>query len=69
MAAAVAFKSRPGRVSRPEFSPLTAVHAANALCGGTGMDLEYLHALGLDHRLDAWRDLLIPVPEKNLYQS
>jgi HD-like signal output (HDOD) protein len=61
---AVALHHHPRKCSHLQFSPLTAVHAADALVhwqteieAGTGdsFDLEYLSALGLDGRVEQWR--------------
>lgn len=62
---AVAFHHDPKANSLRSFSPLTAVHAANALehelarpdqaTPGAGMDTDYLASLGLEHRLNPWR--------------
>lgn len=62
---AVAFHHTPGLSDLKEFSPLTAVHVANALEPETcqhaatgkqsGLDLHYLAALGLEDRVDGWR--------------
>jgi HD-like signal output (HDOD) protein len=62
---AVAFHHDPAANGLRSFSPLTAVHAANALEHelahpqteepGNGMDTDYLVSLGLEHRLNAWR--------------
>ncbi|HZR18130.1 MAG TPA: response regulator [Verrucomicrobiae bacterium] len=59
---AVALHHQPGKCSHRKFSPLTAVHAANALVNAqTGgppaadaCDLEYLGDLGLDGNLEQW---------------
>jgi HD-like signal output (HDOD) protein len=63
---AAAFHHQPSRAPTKTFSPLTAVHAANALeyegnPGSSGLvaatfDLDYLRGLGLGDRLDTWRD-------------
>lgn len=52
--------------SNPEPGPLAVVHAAHALAGEhlrtipgvptSGLNLDYLRALGLDARISAWRD-------------
>jgi HD-like signal output (HDOD) protein/ActR/RegA family two-component response regulator len=57
---AVAFHHQPEMSSNHHFSPLTAVHAANALeheLDGLDSDLnlEYLTRVGVADRLDAWR--------------
>jgi HD-like signal output (HDOD) protein/ActR/RegA family two-component response regulator len=58
---AVAFHHTPGRSTNMKFSPLTAVHAANALeheLDGEDSDvnLEYLERIGVADRLDTWRE-------------
>jgi HD-like signal output (HDOD) protein len=58
---AVAFHHTPEQSSNAKFSPLTAVHAANALeyeLDGLDSDLnlEYLDRLGVADRVDAWRE-------------
>ena len=63
---AVAFHHDPQEGAMKSFSPLTAVHVASALerqlsdpqaeAEGTAIDLEYLAELGLDDRLDDWRE-------------
>jgi len=57
---AVAFHHTPEKSTHQMFSPLTAVHAANALehelDGGDAMvNMEYLDNIGVANRLDAWR--------------
>jgi HD-like signal output (HDOD) protein/CheY-like chemotaxis protein len=60
---AVALHHQPRQCSNREFSPLTAVHAANALvnaqAGGSPAaevcDREYLSDLGLDGNLEQWQ--------------
>ncbi|HEV2456186.1 MAG TPA: response regulator [Verrucomicrobiae bacterium] len=57
---AVAFHHAPANSGHQEFSPLTAVHVANALehesKGDTPqLDLEYLRRIGVEERLDDWR--------------
>jgi HD-like signal output (HDOD) protein len=66
---AVALHHRPADILQPVFSPLTAVHAANALehrlqatmCGATAprLDLDYLRACGVSARLEDWRGLCL----------
>jgi putative nucleotidyltransferase with HDIG domain len=61
---AVAFHHTPGASADTGFSALTAVHAANVLCQGSGacttdtahtpVDLEYLARLGLKDRMPVW---------------
>ena len=63
---AVAMHHAPGQSASKAFSPLTAVHIANALVGqiqrqnGAGVDIEidaeYLAELGLKDRMDTWRE-------------
>ena len=63
---AVAFHHTPGRAELREFTPLTAVHAANFLGrepgradiseSSSGLDLGYLAAIGMQNRLESWRD-------------
>ena len=62
---AVALHHCPARSKGQEFSPLTAVHAANVFehesrpgasaPPTTGLDLDYLKNLGLDQRIEEWR--------------
>lgn len=57
---AVAFHHAPGKSSNRTFSPLTAVHAANALeheMDGDPLviDKEYLRRIGVAGRVNAWR--------------
>ena len=55
---AVACNRQPPRTPLLEFTPLTAVHVANALvCGEERLDWDYLEALGLGDRLEAWRTM------------
>src|SRR5262249_27195695 len=61
---AVALHHCPSRCIAPGFSPLTAVHVANAFArekdktvGSVGIDHEYLAKSGLDNRLQNWRDV------------
>ena len=61
---AVAYHHQPGLSSYAEFTPLTAVHVANALEGAAqanertapcaGLDMSYLEASGLADRLESW---------------
>lgn len=61
---AVAFHHQPVACPHRSFSPLTAVHVANALEhrdsdrheAGSELDLDYLNNLGLSERLDSWRN-------------
>jgi HD-like signal output (HDOD) protein len=57
---AVAFHHTPEKSSLQAFSPLTAVHVANALeheidGGDASLNEEYLEKIGVANRLDAWR--------------
>ncbi len=62
---AVAFHHTPANNDLRSFSPLTAVHVANALEHTLahpedaeqlpGLDADYLASLGLEHRLSTWR--------------
>ncbi len=63
---AIAYHSCPSCCLDHKFSPLTAVHVANALEHETRpandevapvLDMEYLSELRLTHRLDVWRDI------------
>jgi len=60
MVEAVAFHHEPEKSDLKQFSPLTAVHVANVLCGenqaGT-LNLDYLRQIGVASRLDAWREI------------
>jgi HD-like signal output (HDOD) protein/ActR/RegA family two-component response regulator len=61
---AVAFHHTPGRADLRDFTPLTAVHAANVLGrelataeisgSSAGLDLSYLAAVGMQNRLETW---------------
>lgn len=62
---AIAFHHRPSGAAEKNFSPLTAVHVANALVLGSGaaasspdlrLDTDYLAALGLAPRTAVWRE-------------
>jgi putative nucleotidyltransferase with HDIG domain len=66
---AIAFHHCPEKSMTTGFTPLAAVHVANALVherenaeagvhGGTSIQFKYLHKLGLLNRLDAWRGLV-----------
>jgi HD-like signal output (HDOD) protein len=64
---AIALHHCPGRASQKSFSPLTALHVANALVhqrdgDGTGeagrVDSGYLSELGLSGRLNAWQEFV-----------
>jgi HD-like signal output (HDOD) protein/CheY-like chemotaxis protein len=62
---AIALHHHPGKSPSLAFSPLTSVHAANGFLNlehgpgksslGEELDLKYLGALGLEHRVDVWR--------------
>lgn len=62
---AIALHHNPGQCTHKGFSPLTAVHAANALVNFEKpqknvfvpemLDSDYLKLLGLEHRLETWR--------------
>jgi len=63
---AIAFHHSPQQGASPDFSALTAVHAANVLehertaavdgAANNELDSKYLATLGLTHRVDAWRE-------------
>ena len=61
---AVAFHHDPKKSLATGFTPLTAVHVANALCqsgnpgGAAGVDLEYLEGIGASRRLAQWQALV-----------
>jgi hypothetical protein len=65
---AITFHHCPSRSATREFSPLTAVHVANALvqeqyivCEGVipcQLDLEYLESSGFSGHLDDWRETI-----------
>ncbi len=67
----VAFHHQPSRSMTKAFSPLTAVHAANALVHDADaenktdipslLDTSYIDALGLSHRLEDWRGIVSDV--------
>lgn len=66
MVEAVAFHHEPARATTTSFTPLTAVHAANALVHAavdgpdypdSRIDSEYLNAVGCADALDCWRDI------------
>ncbi len=73
---AIAFHHHPSRSLNKAFSPLTAVHAANALVhaqqdGSSGtpenkLDLNYLGELGLRESLAAWSSAVQPNAEPEL---
>jgi HD-like signal output (HDOD) protein/ActR/RegA family two-component response regulator len=56
---AVAFHDAPHKSDLKQFSALTAVHVANALCDESEADtlnMDYLTEIGVAHRLDDWRE-------------
>ena len=64
---AVAFHHRPSEALDARFSPLTAVHCADALsitsgdaleAGDIPFDAGYLDSLGLSEKVDAWRSYI-----------
>lgn len=63
---AVAFVENPSSCPTSEFSPLVAVHVADALIHelsgcplrGHGLDRGFLADIGLEHRLTRWRELI-----------
>lgn len=65
---ATAWHHQPGRSSSQEFTALTAVHISNALVhelhgskesgSPSTLDLFHIEALGLTHRIDAWKECL-----------
>ena len=65
---ALAFHHRPSSCKAKSFTPLTAVHAANALSHGdlslntadspSHIDIAYLSKLGLDGRISEWVDIV-----------
>lgn len=70
---AIALHHSPGRCSAPGFSPLLAVHVADALIHERdsqdtsrrhpGADTEYLATAGSTDRLESWRALLRPAAQ------
>jgi putative nucleotidyltransferase with HDIG domain len=66
MVEAVAFHHSPEKSAHQHFSPLTAVHVANALeheAAGekSCLNQDYLAKIGMENRLDSWRKT-IPSP-------
>lgn len=62
---AVAWHHAPALCPAPRFSPLTAVHVANALAHeGRGLDAEYLGGLGLADRVPVWQKLIEQATEE-----
>ena len=74
---AVCYHHYPARSSTFQFSPLTAVHVANAVekifYSGNGklqIDAEYLTKIGLIDRLPGWKNICHKAAERrNLYES
>jgi len=59
---AVAFHHTPEKSDLKQFSPLTAVHVANAFCDESEADTlnqDYLHQIGVAHRLDDWQETAV----------
>ena len=66
---AVALHHRPGKLIEPEFSALTAVHAANVLAhvaypessafAPSKIDVDYLKDLGLDQHMEQWQQTCV----------
>ncbi|QYZ66859.1 MAG: hypothetical protein OI74_00095 [Gammaproteobacteria bacterium (ex Lamellibrachia satsuma)] len=61
---AVAFHHDPSTLQDAEFSTLTAVHIADVLAnddvsGGYDFDHDYLQRLGMEDRIEAWRQLAL----------
>ena len=55
---AVANHHEPRRVPQPKgFGVPSAVYAADCLSDGTEIDTDYIAALGVQDRLDAWREM------------
>jgi putative nucleotidyltransferase with HDIG domain len=60
---AVADHHHPERIQTPSFDVLTSVHVANALAheqegrGGDLLNIDYVKALGLEGRLNGWRQV------------
>jgi len=57
---AVAFHHTPEKSDLKKFSPLTAIHVANALCDESdagNLNLAYLEEIGCANRLDVWREI------------
>jgi HD-like signal output (HDOD) protein len=62
---AVAFHHDPVHSTDMRFTPLTAVHVANIFCRcdadkdpmSAGLDLEYLHRLGMAKHVEHWREI------------
>jgi HD-like signal output (HDOD) protein len=72
---AVALHHCPGRLIDHAFSPLTAVHVANVLAHEaqpddsatmpSKLDMDYLTGLGLDERLEHWRERCLATEDIN----
>lgn len=66
---AVAFHQTPEKSSLKQFSALTAIHVANALCDESQQDslnMDYLTELKVADRVDEWRDLAMASKEQPL---
>jgi len=68
---AIAHHHSPTLSSDQGFTPLTAVHVANAFLEQTGdvrvpcpMDVDYLERIGLLHRVEAWRGICRPLKQE-----
>lgn len=68
---AVAYHHHPGETAETKFSPLTAVHVADAIASAAdasplhhdvALDLEYLNRLGLGEKYSVWRGLYTSHP-------
>lgn len=71
---AVAFHHDSATAPTDQFSAITAVHVANVFAHELGpagaatcdeLDLDYLDALGLSHRLTSWREACVELMERN----
>jgi HD-like signal output (HDOD) protein len=70
---AVAFHHRPNEAKHAEFTPLTAVHIADALQqthsqstqneNVRDIDTRYLELIGVSEQLSSWRNLALKVPK------
>jgi HD-like signal output (HDOD) protein/CheY-like chemotaxis protein len=58
----IALHHQPRLCPAMGFSPLTAVHVAEALCQSVAPDLEYLAALGLTEQIPAWQSAAAETP-------
>jgi HD-like signal output (HDOD) protein/CheY-like chemotaxis protein len=70
---AVAFHHRPSLARQRSFGPVTAVHLANTIpkpdithlgLVSSEVDLEYLRSLGIEDRLDDWKEFLLGEVER-----